>query len=160
MTFKSSEKIRLVLWILPIVFCSKAIQTLARVQFKYILIKQKVNWILKILFILWYIYALRLSPLMTKMISIFFNVISISDRKMVTRNFLVLLVTLMLSKISTQQLVSLKQLAEWKELEFEFPSSNIRENAILNNGYIPGNSVPIDVDIDYRGTKGSDIVAS
>ncbi|XP_037026149.1 major royal jelly protein 1-like [Bradysia coprophila] len=67
----------------------------------------------------------------------------------------VLLLILMLSKISTQQLVSLKQLAEWKELEFEFPSPNIRENAILNNGYIPGNSVPIDVDIDYRDHAAS-----
>lgn len=73
--------------------------------------------------------------------------------KMLTKFLCVFLVTLMLSKISSQQLVSLKQLAEWKELEFEFPSPNIRENAILNNGYIPGNSVPIDVDIDYRGNR-------
>lgn len=72
---------------------------------------------------------------------------------MLTKLLCVFVGTLMLSKISSQQLVSLKQLAEWKELEFEFPSPNIRENAILNNGYIPGNSVPIDVDIDYRGNR-------
>lgn len=57
----------------------------------------------------------------------------------------------------TQKLVSLKQLTEWNELEFEFPSRNLRENAILNNGYIPGNSVPIDLAIDYQGKKNSKV---
>ncbi len=80
---------------------------------------------------------------------------SISDTyKMIRKDkVFVLLVTVitLVNEISSQlQLVPLKQLAEWKEVEFEFPSPNVRENAILNNNYIPGNSVPIDVDIDYR----------
>lgn len=56
-----------------------------------------------------------------------------------------------LHQISAQQLKSLKILSEWKEIEFEFPTREVRENAILNNAYIIGNAVPIDVDIDYRG---------
>lgn len=73
--------------------------------------------------------------------------------KMTTNNkFLVLMVTIMsLVKISSQQLKPLKLLYQWKEMDFEFPSPEDRENAILNNVYIPGNAVPIDVDVDYRG---------
>lgn len=72
---------------------------------------------------------------------------------MTTKNtvgFLLITVIVLVSKISSQQLRSLKVLSEWKEMEFEFPSNDIRESAILNNNYIPGNSVPIDVDVDYR----------
>lgn len=72
---------------------------------------------------------------------------------MTTKNtvvFLLVTVLFLVNEISTQQLKSLKALAEWKEMEFEFPSNDIRESAILNNLYIPGNSVPIDVDVDYR----------
>lgn len=79
--------------------------------------------------------------------------ISETNVKMNTKNrvFILFLTVLSLVKISSQQLQSLKILSEWKEMEFEFPSRDIRESAILNKNYIPGNSVPIDIDIDYRG---------
>lgn len=44
----------------------------------------------------------------------------------------------------------LKLLAEWKELEFEFPSNLVRDNAIRSGEYQRGRAVPIDVDVDYR----------
>lgn len=73
---------------------------------------------------------------------------------MATNNKIFLLLATLIylaNKISSQQLKSLKLLSEWKEMEFEFPSHEIRETAILNNLYIPENAVPIDLDIDYRG---------
>lgn len=72
---------------------------------------------------------------------------------MTTKNkvFILLVTVLSLVKTSSQQLQSLKILSEWKEMEFEFPSHDVRESAILNKLYIPGNAVPIDLDIDYRG---------
>lgn len=43
-----------------------------------------------------------------------------------------------------------KMLAEWRDLAFEFPSPS-DEAAARNSGkYVPGNAVPIDVDIHYR----------
>lgn len=73
--------------------------------------------------------------------------------KMATKKkyFLLLVTVLSLVKLSSQQVKPLKMLYQWREMEFQFPSQEDRENAILNNVYIPGNSVPIDVDVDYRG---------
>lgn len=45
----------------------------------------------------------------------------------------------------------LRGVYSWKALEFAFPNSQAREDAILLGDFIPGNPVPIDVDVDYRG---------
>lgn len=52
------------------------------------------------------------------------------------------------------QLKSLKSLGEWKELEYEFPSATDRQYTLISGEYVPGNGVPIDVDIDYRADQG------
>lgn len=78
----------------------------------------------------------------------------ISDYKMMTWYtvfFVLITIVSLANQIPAQQLKSLKILSEWKEMEFEFPTRDIRENAILNNVFIPGNAVPIDIDVDYRG---------
>lgn len=49
-----------------------------------------------------------------------------------------------------QQTKNLKLFAEWKDLEFAFPSQGHRDAAIQNGQYVIGNGVPIDVDVDYR----------
>lgn len=46
---------------------------------------------------------------------------------------------------------NLRLLSQWKELEFEFPTPELRQYAISNGQYVRGNSVPIDVDVDYSG---------
>lgn len=49
-----------------------------------------------------------------------------------------------------QFLKQLKQFTEWKELEYEFPPGE-ETYAKQNGQYIPGNGVPIDVDVDLIG---------
>uniref|UniRef100_A0A6B2EEC6 Putative major royal jelly protein n=1 Tax=Phlebotomus kandelakii TaxID=1109342 RepID=A0A6B2EEC6_9DIPT len=49
----------------------------------------------------------------------------------------------------------LKSVAEWKDLEYEFPTASDRRNAIVQGHYVQGNGVPIDVDIAYRSNGAS-----
>ncbi|XP_075973485.1 major royal jelly protein 9-like isoform X2 [Anticarsia gemmatalis] len=44
----------------------------------------------------------------------------------------------------------LRVVRQWAELEFVFPSEDDMRKAIENNYYVPGNSVPIDVDVHHR----------
>uniref|UniRef100_A0A1B0CXD0 Putative major royal jelly protein n=1 Tax=Lutzomyia longipalpis TaxID=7200 RepID=A0A1B0CXD0_LUTLO len=53
------------------------------------------------------------------------------------------------------QVSNLKSVAEWRDLEYEFPSAQLRENAIVQGKYVVGNGVPIDVDVAYRQSGGS-----
>ncbi|XP_049868939.1 protein yellow-like isoform X2 [Pectinophora gossypiella] len=39
---------------------------------------------------------------------------------------------------------------QWAELEFAFPSEAARRNALERRYFVPGNSVPIDVDVQHR----------
>lgn len=48
-------------------------------------------------------------------------------------------------------LKKLKTVAEWKELEFQFPLPEDKNLALLSGKYVPGNAVPIDVQVDYKG---------
>lgn len=48
-------------------------------------------------------------------------------------------------------LKKLKTVAEWKELEFQFPTPEDKNLALLSGKYVPGNAVPIDVQVDYKG---------
>lgn len=49
------------------------------------------------------------------------------------------------------QFTQLGLISQWNMLEFDFPSIEHRQLAILQGKYIKGNSVPIDVDLDYSG---------
>jgi len=53
------------------------------------------------------------------------------------------------------QLKNLRLVAEWKELEFSFPSQEVRNAAIASGDYIRGNALPIDVDVDYKSQGNS-----
>lgn len=53
--------------------------------------------------------------------------------------------------ICCQQRLDLDLVREWKQLDFDFPSSLVREDAIRKGNFIQQNAVPIDVDIDYQG---------
>lgn len=46
-------------------------------------------------------------------------------------------------------LKTLKLVSEWRDLEYAFPSEQLRQSALRNRLYVPGNGVPIDVDVDY-----------
>lgn len=43
----------------------------------------------------------------------------------------------------------LKLANEWKSIDFDFPSDKSRRDALDSGEFIPGNAVPIDVDIYY-----------
>ena len=44
-----------------------------------------------------------------------------------------------------------KIINEWRYLDFAFPTNQDRDLARQNGRYVVGNSVPLDVDVDYRG---------
>lgn len=48
---------------------------------------------------------------------------------------------------------NLKLVAEWKTLDFVFPRVDIRLMSIQNGDFIPGNCIPIDVDVDYQNNS-------
>lgn len=67
---------------------------------------------------------------------------------------LLLPTVLLLSSVcidSQLQNPDLKLVAEWKNLEFSFPSAEDRTNAIAQGKFIATNVVPIDVDVHYSG---------
>ncbi|XP_037964790.2 major royal jelly protein 1 isoform X1 [Plutella xylostella] len=45
----------------------------------------------------------------------------------------------------------LRVVRQWAELDFAFPSEAERSLALASRAYVPGNSVPIDVDVHHRG---------
>lgn len=44
----------------------------------------------------------------------------------------------------------LRIVKQWAELDFVFPSEAARVTALANRNFVPGNSVPIDVDVQHR----------
>lgn len=44
----------------------------------------------------------------------------------------------------------LRVVRQWPELEFVFPNEEAKQRAIEKRFYVPGNSVPIDVDVHHR----------
>ncbi|CAG9807015.1 unnamed protein product [Chironomus riparius] len=44
---------------------------------------------------------------------------------------------------------------QWRQMDFQFPSNAIRQQAINNGYYVPANVIPIDVAVDYRGNLDS-----
>lgn len=65
-------------------------------------------------------------------------------------NFALSALLLLVADVSAQN-QQLRLLAEWKEAEYEFPSDDDRQRTLDSQEYVPGNGVPIDVDIDYGG---------
>ncbi|XP_052740139.1 protein yellow isoform X2 [Bicyclus anynana] len=45
---------------------------------------------------------------------------------------------------------NLRIVKQWSELEFRFPSDEAKQRALENRYYVPGSSVPIDVDVHHR----------
>ncbi|XP_073945288.1 major royal jelly protein 9-like isoform X2 [Choristoneura fumiferana] len=45
---------------------------------------------------------------------------------------------------------NLRIVRQWAELDFQFPSEAARQDALAKRFYVPGNSVPIDVDVQHR----------
>lgn len=54
-----------------------------------------------------------------------------------------------------QAMKTLRTLGEWRDLEYDFETAANRKYAIDQKLYIPGNGIPIDVDVDYN--KGNAI---
>lgn len=73
--------------------------------------------------------------------------LTIFKQEPVTPLFVVILSAVLIQITEAQKL---KSLAEWNELEFEFPSNSVRDGAIRSGEYQRGQAVPIDVDVDYR----------
>ena len=40
---------------------------------------------------------------------------------------------------------------QWRQMDFQFPSNAVRQQAINSGSYVPANVIPIDVAVDYRG---------
>jgi hypothetical protein len=45
----------------------------------------------------------------------------------------------------------LRMVSQWNQMEFGFHSDAERQSAIDNGQYVIGNSIPIDMDVDYKG---------
>lgn len=50
-----------------------------------------------------------------------------------------------------------KLVSEWRDLDYAFPSPALRQIALTSGLYVPGNGVPIDVDVNYRTGRASRI---
>lgn len=61
------------------------------------------------------------------------------------------IIILIIAKCARTQYTQLGLIAQWSEMEFAFPSADHRQVAIYQRKYVPGNAVPIDVDVDYSG---------
>ncbi|KAJ9577614.1 hypothetical protein L9F63_005801, partial [Diploptera punctata] len=48
-------------------------------------------------------------------------------------------------------------LFEWKEMEYAFPSPSARDVLVKTRAYIPGNSIPIDVDVWEQGNGDNQV---
>lgn len=49
----------------------------------------------------------------------------------------------------------LKTIAEWNQLDFEFPNSSEKDRAIEDGRFIQKNCLPLDVDVQFRGKGNS-----
>lgn len=70
---------------------------------------------------------------------------------------LLLLASVSVLRVSSQ-LQTLRTLAEWKVLEFEFPTDADREAALATQDYIPGSGVPIDNGVYYDPGNNNEFI--
>lgn len=71
------------------------------------------------------------------------------------QNILVCIVLVALQ--SNCYIQQLKIVAEWKSLDFVFPTPDVRQTAVRNGYFAQANCVPIDVDVDYQDDSPSRI---
>lgn len=66
----------------------------------------------------------------------------------------ILLISLFLlcSIILCHSRAELDIIVEWKQVEYDFSSFSSKTDALNSGLYIPANSFPVDVDVDYRGS--------
>lgn len=62
-----------------------------------------------------------------------------------------LLTIILIITITTKTEAKVKIFKEWRQMDFQFPSNAVRQQAINNGNYVPANIIPIDVAVDYRG---------
>ncbi|XP_025829566.1 protein yellow-like [Agrilus planipennis] len=55
--------------------------------------------------------------------------------------------------IPNRNAAKIREVFRWKQIEFDYPSESARQQAIDNGDFIPGRSLPIDVDV-YYGRPG------
>uniref|UniRef100_U5EV41 Putative yellow-related salivary protein n=1 Tax=Corethrella appendiculata TaxID=1370023 RepID=U5EV41_9DIPT len=70
------------------------------------------------------------------------------------------IITSTMAQTTPYTMKSLKPVAQWGEMEFSFPSEFAKSQSIANGNYVPGNSIPLDVDIDYKENTGSRILVT
>ena len=44
-----------------------------------------------------------------------------------------------------------KMVAQWKQMDFVFPTPQARQMAIMKKQFVMGNAVPLDAEVHYRG---------
>lgn len=69
---------------------------------------------------------------------------------MITR-FALLLLLATIGAVCRAHFTQLGLIAQWGQMEFAFPTPEARQLAIFQQKHIPGNAVPIDIDVDYSG---------
>lgn len=62
------------------------------------------------------------------------------------------------SIVLCQHNLHLMLIREWKEVDFNFPSMQTRQEAIDKGWFIPQNVFPLDVDVDYIGLFGTNTI--
>lgn len=62
-----------------------------------------------------------------------------------------LLTIILIITLATKTDAKVKIFKEWRQMDFQFPSKAVRQQAINNGNYVPENIIPIDVAVDYRG---------
>jgi hypothetical protein len=72
-----------------------------------------------------------------------------SFAEIVAMNLSLLLSIIYLTTIATAQVNEIKK---FTVMDFKFPTEAQRQQAISSRLYVPENIIPIDVDVDYRGT--------
>lgn len=73
-------------------------------------------------------------------------------------NYFLLTIFVFVTIWSTSSSADLKILGEWREMEFKFPTNEAKQNALITGKYVVGNSLPIDVDVDYKGNEKNYLV--
>lgn len=53
--------------------------------------------------------------------------------------------------VTSQNPKEITPLFQWKQIDFHFPDPATREEAISKKIFVPGNAVPVDVDVYYAG---------
>ena len=81
-----------------------------------------------------------------------------SDRIIPTMKCILILLVLKASIVLCKHDLHLMSFKEWNELDFNFPSKQSRQEAIDKGWFISNKAFPLDVDVDYQGLFGSNMI--